>query len=133
LAAFAPVFRDPTTVFGKQHPDTGAGTRDDPTILGWYELSEVGTKFFEMVYDAGWIIRGFDWSEWAWGDEGQLLSADRAALDKANCDQLCKLLAALVRQDRFCDGVLEQAFESGLLRAITERAEVLAAEAAQRQ
>ena len=125
LAAFAPLFREPTTVFGTRHPDTGKETRDDPMILTSYQLSEVGTKFFEMTHDVGWVVREFDWSKWAWSEEGQHLISGRVALGTANCDQLTKLLTALIRRDRFCDGVLEDAFENGLLRAIAERAEVL--------
>jgi hypothetical protein len=128
LAAFAPLFRDPTTVFGIRHPDTGTGTRDDPWKFGWYQLSEVGTKFVEMLYGAGWVMRNFDWPNWAWSEEAQRLCSDRATLVTTNCDQLAKLLTALVRQDRFCDGVLEEAFEDGLLRAIAERAETLTVE-----
>ena len=131
LAAFAPLFRDPTTVFGARHPDSGTGTRDDPTIWGWYQMSEVGKNFFEMAYDAGWVLRDFDWSKWAWSEEGQHLVSDHATLGSANCEQLAQLLTALIRQDRFSDGVLEGAFEDGLLRAIAERAESLSAEAEQ--
>ena len=127
LAAFAPNFRDPGAVFGNHPPDTGTGTRDDPIRLNSFELSEFGTRFFSMVYDAGWIIRGFDWPAWIRTEEGRL-ATDRAALGTATCDQLAKLLTAVVRQDRFYDGALEDAFESGLLRAIAERAEVLASE-----
>ncbi len=131
LAAFTPNFRDPSVVFGHRPPDTGTGTHDDPIRLNSFELSEFGTRFFSMVYDEGWIIRGFDWSAWISTEEGRLLATDRP-LGTATCDQLSKVLTAIVRQDRFYDGALEDAFESGLLRAIAERAAILARDIDQR-
>jgi hypothetical protein len=115
-------------VFGTRHPDTGTGTRDDPWKFGWYQLSEVGSKFIKMLYDAGWVMRDFDWPNWAWSEKAQRLCSDRTTLVTANYDQLAKLLTALVRQDRFYDSALEEAFEDGLLRAIAERAEALTVE-----
>ncbi len=126
LAAFAPRFRDPKTIFAKWHPDSGKGTTDDPLILGWFDLSDVGSAFYEMVYDTGWVMDGFDWSAWAHSPEGQRVAARHENIALANCDQLSKLLTAVIRQDRFSEGFLESCFETGLLLAITERAEALA-------
>jgi hypothetical protein len=33
LAAFAPIFRDPETVFGEMIPPTGGGTRKTPLLF----------------------------------------------------------------------------------------------------
>src|SRR5690242_16786622 len=92
LASFAPRFRDPELVFGYRRPDGGTGTRDDPTILGSFELTEIGTQFYRMLYDEGWIVQGFDWSEWIRTQEGQLLATNRETLGMATSDQLAKLL-----------------------------------------
>ncbi|HEY3776891.1 MAG TPA: DUF6508 domain-containing protein [Rhizomicrobium sp.] len=68
----------------------------------------------------------FDWSAWADGPEGERLATSHANIASANCEQLSKLLTAVIRQDRFCEGFLAGCYESGLLLVITERAEALA-------
>ena len=78
-----------------------------------------------MVYDAGWVVADFDWCQWEQGDEGRLLLNNPSAIAEANCEQLAKLITAVFRGDRFSWGLLEEAFERGLLRVITQRAEVL--------
>lgn len=125
LAAFAPILRDPKVIFGKWHPDSGKGTTDDPWIWGWFELTDVGSAFFKMVHDTGWVMDGFDWSEWAYGPEGLRIATRHENIASANCEQLSKLLTAVLRKDRWCDGFLEGCFESGLLRTVTERAEAI--------
>jgi hypothetical protein len=126
LAAFAPIFRDPKTIFGKWRPDSGNGTTDQPLKPGWFELSDVGSAFYEMVYDAGWVLGGFDWTVWARSPEGERLATSHENIASANCEQLSKLLTAVIRQDRFCEGFLESCYARGLLLAIAERAEALA-------
>ena len=64
---------------------------------------------------------------WAHGPEGRELASDRDALAQADADQLSKLLTVLIRQDRFNEGTLAGAFESGLLLRIAERAAALLA------
>jgi hypothetical protein len=48
-------------------------------------------------------------------------------LRNASADQIANLLTALVRRNRFVEGALEGAFESGLILAILERAKELSA------
>jgi hypothetical protein len=43
----------------------------------------------------------------------------------ATANQLAKVLTALIRGERFSEGTLREAFESGLLLAIALRAEAL--------
>ena len=50
---------------------------------------------------------------------------DPTRVASASADDLARLLTTLVRGDRFADGTLAHAHESGLLRAIARRAEVL--------
>jgi hypothetical protein len=79
-----------------------------------------------MLYDTGWI-QDFDWAEWKDGPEGQKLFGRREAIAAADCAQLAKVLTTLLRQDRFVDGVLVEAYDDKLLLAIVERAESLIA------
>ena len=46
-------------------------------------------------------------------------------LRSASADQIANLLTTVVRRDRFVEGGLAAAFESGLILAILERAEQL--------
>jgi hypothetical protein len=49
-------------------------------------------------------------------------------VSSATADELRKLLTVYVRAERFGDGTLENAFESGMLTAIVRRAQALAEE-----
>ena len=125
LAVFAPAFRDSKTSFGQWHRMTGKGTLSEPLTGPWFELSEVANQFCKMLYDAGWILEGFDWTEWIHTPDAQKLLRHRKAIAAADCDQLAKLLTALVRQDRFSEGTLERSYADKILLAIAERAESL--------
>ncbi len=119
LAAFAERFREPGASFGTFPGD------EPPYFSPAFEPSKLCSDFESMAYDSGWVLRGFDWSEWVWGPEGQRLMYDPRALASATSDQLAKLLVTCIRQERFVDGGLTHKFETGLLLAIAERAGAL--------
>jgi hypothetical protein len=98
--------------------------RDDGVIeLGWYEP---GPEALAFLADARALIEPFDWPAWASGPEGQALLGHPEAVASASADDLRKLLTVYVRSERFGDGTLEAAFDSGMLTAIVLRAGVLA-------
>jgi hypothetical protein len=70
-------------------------------------------------------VEVFDWGAWMATDEGRALLADQARISDATAEQLVKLCTALRRGDRFSEGTLAWAFESGLILAIVKRAEAL--------
>ncbi|RKZ14292.1 hypothetical protein DRQ53_11845, partial [bacterium] len=75
----------------------------------------VVSRFFEIVYGMPLII-SFDWGAW---DEGRTIASDKDFdLDALDLPTLCKLITAIVRNDRFCEGALVAAFESGLILRI---------------
>lgn len=76
----------------------------------------------ESAYRLGWVLAEFDWSEWAHGPEYKTLVANPANVASADPLALARLLTAHFRQDRFCEGHLLGAFESGHLAAIVRRA-----------
>jgi hypothetical protein len=76
----------------------------------------------------GWITFGFDWGAWAATPDAQRLRLDDRALDTATSDDLSKLLTMLVRGDRFGEGTLLAAYDSGLLTRIVRRAARLLAD-----
>lgn len=115
LAALGPIFRDPATIFGTWEGATGNGTDLEPFTSPWFKTSAAGDRFFEILYDAGWVLPEFDWPRWA----------DREAIGCADEEQLAKLLTALVRSDRFSEGTLAKAYDDKVLLSIVERAENL--------
>lgn len=74
----------------------------------------------------------FTWYDWGRTPEGISLLSDTAdpapgpRLSRANAAQLAKVLTAVIRNERFCEGYLDGAFDSGLLLAIVRRAKELA-------
>jgi hypothetical protein len=91
-------------------------------MLPYFSLSEVAGSFEQMAYELGWVMRDFDWGTWKQTPEAISLRDDDQALSQATPDQLARLLTVCIRQDRFCEGALEGAFESELLTRILERA-----------
>jgi hypothetical protein len=81
-------------------------------------------RFVDLVYEDDWIV-GFDWSSW---DEGREIAADLTRVANAGMMTIRKLITALVRNERFCEGALQDAYERGLLMAILRRIEALRGE-----
>lgn len=127
LSAFLPVFQAPGFEFGRW----GGGEKQDDgiTTMPHFSASHEVIAFVDMAYELGWVIEDFDWPGWGETPEAQRLREDPAAVAKANPEQLARLLTALIRVDRFVEGALASAFDSGLLTRITERASQLLEEA----
>ena len=66
---------------------------------------------------------------WLQTEEGAALRDRPEALATASPDELRKLLTAIIRSDRFVEGSIVGAFESGLLARIARRASALLLEA----
>ena len=124
LSSFASLFTRDGFKFGERVPlkELGEGITEMPyTILG-----DTALAFVEACYEADWVM-DFDWPEWIRSGEANGLTELAAVRERATPLDLAKLLTALIRQDRFVEGALMGAFESGLLTAITERAATLLA------
>ena len=57
-------------------------------------------------------MRDFDLATWKQTHEAKSLRDDAEVLARATPEQLARLLTICIRQDRFCEGTLEGAFES---------------------
>ena len=80
-----------------------------------YKENAVVGKFHEIVYKIP-IIINFEWGSW---DEGREIAKDENFnFDTIDIPTKCKLITAIVRNDRFCEGALISAFESGLILRI---------------
>jgi len=119
LADFLPLFEQPGFEFGEwsTNPKSETGVLRMPT----YSWSDKAHLFVKTAYDTGWVLN-FDWPAWKQTDEAIGLRDDAAALAAATPEQLARLLTVLIRQDRFVEGALGSAYESGLLTSIVRRA-----------
>lgn len=102
---------------------------DGSIQMPWYRLSDDAEALLRDFADAGWI-EPFDWPAWVQTAKGRQLMTEPAAVEDASAQELGRLLTSLVRGERFGDGTLEQAYETGILTAIACRAEALVAELA---
>ncbi len=89
--------------------------------IGYVCLSDPAQEFIQMLYDKEWISQ-FSWTDWETTTEAVRLRDEPDFLAEANTDQIAKLLTVIVRKDRFVEGELLSAYESGLLNRIISRA-----------
>jgi hypothetical protein len=122
-------FADELAAEGFDHGQWRGGERreDGVITMPWFEFSNRALAFVTAL--AG-IIEPFDWPTWAATDEAKRLYEDRDVLATATPEQLSNLATSLVRSDRFNEGALASAFESGVMGAIARRAAALAVELA---
>ena len=82
--------------------------------LPWAPVVE---EFVHLAYKLGVVIN-FDWGKW---DDGRkMASTEDFNFDSIDIPTKCKLITAIIRNDRFNDGVLISAFESGLILKIIQ-------------
>jgi len=107
-----------TSTFG----EWSGGTAEEEGVIHFpYCMPEpIVAQFLEVVYAIP-IIIGFDWGAW---DEGRKIASDENFdLDSTDLLTKCKLITAIVRNDRFCEGASVSAFESGLILKILKSIE----------
>jgi len=126
LGAFADELEAPGFDAGRWHDSEVRQTPDgEVRTMPWFELSERAEAFTRAAAGNGWV-QPFDWMAWIETYEGKALRDDRGALADAMPDQLQHLLTAVIRAERFSEGSIEWAFQSGLMAAIARRARTLA-------
>jgi len=123
LAAFAPVFEAEGFRFAEQVPSS---MENGIIVVGGSALTLDAERFYQMVYDHGWV-RPLEWSAWRDTPEGQRLLHDPAATATATADDLVQILTTCIRANRFCDGYLADAFDAGLITRVAVRAGTLLA------
>lgn len=123
LALFADSFESPDFEFGQW---VCPPARDDGMLgLPYFALSPTASEFVCTCYEMGWV-QEFDWPTWKCSSEAIRLRDCFAAMEEASPDQLGRLLTVLIRQERFVEGELNSAFDSGLLVRILQRIASLA-------
>lgn len=92
--------------------------------LPYWIANEIVEKFLEVVYELNLIIV-FNWTKWKEGAE--ILNNKEQNFENYDIITLCKLITAIVRSDRFCDGNLVGNFENKniekILRALKNKLE----------
>ena len=121
LAAFKERLEAPGFDFGQW--DGSEKLADGSTTMPYFSYSAEALELLGSM-----PIRVFDWTGWMKTEEAQSLLADYSRIASATPEQLTKLCTSLKRSDRFNEGTLAWAFESGLLLAIVRRAAALADE-----
>ena len=78
------------------------------------------SQFSKIVYDIPIVIR-FDWPSWELGEK--MAKSKDLDFNKIDLVTKCKLITTIVRADRFVEGVLLNAFESGAILKILKSIE----------
>ena len=91
-------------------------------------LGTTAKRFIDAAYENGWVMADFDWSEWAQTSRAVQLRDDHESMVTATASELFRMLTVCIRQDRFSEGALLEAFNSGLIKRIVQRAAILCAE-----
>ena len=98
----------------------GEKLENGSSSMPYSEPAEVITKFLSIVHAIP-IIIAFDWPSW---DEGREMASDKIFdFDTVDPVEKCKLISAIIRNDRFCEGALASAFESGLILKVLKSIE----------
>ncbi len=125
IAAFAPLLAAPDFVAGEWAEVTRSP--EGVLTLPWFRLSETASAFVAAISTedvASHYLAVKDDEERA---NLTRLTQNPAAMANASVEQLGWVLTYQLRSERFVEGSLAQAFATGLMRAIAERAAVLAA------
>lgn len=128
LSAFLPEFERPDFQFGHwKYPQSS-----EPGVLrvGHFVLGEAARAFIAAAYDFRWVHADFHWPSWQQTSEAAELQDNPATLAQATVPQLEKILTAIIRGKRFCDGLLASAYDTGLLTRILRRISAIEAEVA---
>ena len=97
------------------------GEWEEENILFPYCIeAPIVSQFLHIVYRLPIIIR-FDWG--AWEEGRKIASNDDFDYDTLDLPAKCKLITSIVRSDRFCEGTLVSAFQSGLILRILKSIE----------
>jgi Family of unknown function (DUF6508) len=114
LVRFLPLLESPGFSAGTWRG--GEEDADGVIHMPWFELSEDASAFVTELGRGGWVYV-FDWR--AWEDEARKLID--GGLEQADVDGIRRLFTTLVRSNRFVEGQLAWAFESGLIARMVRR------------
>jgi hypothetical protein len=102
---------------GSAHAGSAADASPHVVIPHVPELDEL----VRVAYADGWVLADFDWPTWSRTLEAAQLRDSCTAIDQATVVQLARTMTTLIRQDRFAEGTLRIAWETGLLHRVLNR------------
>ena len=111
---YLPLFEDKDKKFYREAPQDKSGV----VILPFYTLTGIGNNFYQDLYKEGFVTK-FSWVDWI--SQAGEYSANYEMLSKADLKNIRRFLTIIVRQDRFCEGLLEEVIESGFVLRILKR------------
>jgi len=114
ILKYLPLFEDKANKFFFEAPQDEPGV----VVLPFYLPTIVGLKFYEDLYKERFVTK-FRWMDWI-AEAGEYSASDEK-LSKADLKDVRRLFTIIVRQDRFCEGLLEETIESGLVLKILRR------------
>ena len=126
LASLLPAFEAPDAEFGTWKG--GDELEPGSFTMPWFSQSEVTSRFLDVAYRDGWVRPDFDWPAWEETPEARRLRDDREAIEQATVLELARLLTVVIRSERFGEGAVAEAIESGLVTAVLRRIEQLRAQ-----
>ena len=119
LAAMLEQLEAPDVSFGDWR---GGETEPDGSMqMPWFEYSPLADRYMRAVGGGGFILTDFDWMRWLETPATQELREDPGRVESASLLELAQLLTAIHRGDRFMEGNIAGAFESGLIVRIVRR------------
>lgn len=96
---------------------TEKGDPDHLPVAPYIQHGELVDTFLKVVYALP-IIIDFNWMEWREGI--RMVSDTRFDYDTVDIPTKCKLLTALIRNERYCEGYLLGSFQSGVVLRIVK-------------
>ena len=84
--------------------------------IPYIDYSDKVLEFLKILYSTDFIVN-FNWAKW---DEGREIISNNELIKQSDLLTLRKLLTAIVRNERFCEGVLIDAIENETIRIILE-------------
>lgn len=126
LASFLKDMDDPEFRAGEW--SAPQSSRDGVSYMPYVEFSPLVTRFVEAAYEDGWLKTDFDWTEWAGSSHAIRLRDCPDSISDAGESDLFRLLTVCIRQNKYVEGALLEAFDSGLIQRIVRRAASILAE-----
>jgi hypothetical protein len=121
IAAFIPQIEDPDLEIGKLV--TGQ-TADGIPHLPFYAYGPAVSALLDAFNYFDWVVP-FDWPSWAQTDEAQMYVRHPETILTCSIGDLERIITTLVRRERFSNGSLSAAIDSGMVINALRRAETL--------
>lgn len=120
LVAMLPDLEADGAIFGEM-----ASVEPDGDVISmpWFEFNAIGDRFHSLGHTVG---AGLSMDAWeAWQSKEEAFLAEHSLIASASMDDLRRLVVTIVRAERFCDGAMQTALETGLVVAVLQRAGAL--------